>query len=77
MPQVKFLYGENFNDYIPIYCELTYPYSDFAESVDEVTELKLNIVWDEVSDDQKESYFDILVNFSFQVWAVFISCIIM
>ena len=45
------LYKEPFDDHIPIYRELVFPNSVFTESVNEITEVKFNIVWEEVSTD--------------------------
>ena len=64
------LHGEIFNDHFSIYCELVFPIQALAESEDEV---KFNFVW-EVSDDQLESYGDILDNFSFEIWSDFLLC---
>ena len=54
--EVKILYGETFYEHIPIYCELDFPNYAFTESVNEITEVKFNIVWDEFSNDQLEKH---------------------
>ena len=43
MSQVKVVYGEAFDGYIPIYCRLGFPIIKFAENLNEVTEVKSNI----------------------------------
>ena len=70
---MKILYGETFDDHIPIYCELVFPNYALAESVNRITEVNFNIVWDEISDDQFEAYGYILDNFSIVLWADFLS----
>ena len=72
--QVKVLYGETFEDHISIYCELVFPNSAFTKGVDEATEVKFNIVLEDVSDDQLETYDNILDNFSNKWWTDFLSC---
>ena len=64
-----------FDDHIPIYCELVFPIYTFTESVNPITEVGVNIVWDEFSDDQVEAYGYMLDNFSIELWADFLSCI--
>ena len=53
---VSILYGETFDHHIPIYRELIFPNGVLAETVDEVTEVKVDTVGDGVSDNQLESY---------------------
>ena len=72
--QVKILYRETLYDHIPIYCELVIPNYAFTESVNAITEGNFNIVRDEISDDQFEAYGYTLDNFSFELWADFLSC---
>ena len=68
---VKILYGETFYDHIPIFCELVFTNYTFTESVKEITEVKFNIVWDEISNYQLEAYGYIVDNFSIELWADF------
>ena len=68
------MYGETFDEHIPIYSELFFPNSAFTESVNEITEDKFNIVWNEISDDQLEAYGNTLDNFSIDIWADVVSC---
>ena len=55
MSQVSVLYGETLDYHIPIYYEIIFPNCAFSESVSEITEVKFNTVWDEISDDQLEA----------------------
>ena len=45
MSEVKGFLGETFDDHFPIYCELGFPNSVFTESVNEIAEIKCNVVW--------------------------------
>ena len=74
MYHVKVLYGETSDDHILIYCELAFPNSIFTESINEVTAVKFNIVWEEVSNDQLESHSSILDTLSIELWPDFLSC---
>ena len=65
---MKILYGETFDDLIPIYCEIVFPNYPFTKSVKEITKAKFNIVWDEISDDQWDAYGYILDNLSIELW---------
>ena len=60
MSQGKILHGETFDDHIPTHCELIFPNWSFTENVSETTEVKFNIVLEEISNDQLESYGNIL-----------------
>ena len=72
MSQVKILYGGTFDDHIPIYCELDFLNSPFTESINEITKVKFNFVWEKVSDDQLESHGNIFDNISIEIWADFL-----
>ena len=61
---MKVLYGEPFDDHIPIYCELVFPNYAFPESVNQITKVQNNIVWQEISNDQLEAHGNILDNSS-------------
>ena len=54
---------------------LFFPFvSFFARSVNEVTEVKHKIVWDEVSDDHLDSHGNIFEKYSIEIRADFLSC---
>ena len=72
---MKLLYGQTFDDPIPTYCELDFPNCAFTWSVNEITEVKFKIVWEDVSDDQLETYGNILDNFSIELWVDFFRAI--
>ena len=46
----------------------------FTESVNPITDVSFDIVWDEILDDQFEAYGYILDNFSIELGADFLSC---
>ena len=71
---MKILYGKTFYDHIPIYYQLVFPTYAFTESVNEITDVKFIIDWEEISDDQLEAYGYILDNLSIELWADFLSC---
>ena len=73
-PIQNVLYEETFDDNIPIYCELVFLNCDITESVNGITEVKFNIVWEEISDDQLEAYGNIIDKFSVELCSDLLSC---
>ena len=63
-----------FDDHFPIISELGFPNGTFAESIHEITEVRYNIVSDEVSDDTFESHDYIFDTYSMELRPDFLSC---
>ena len=76
MSNIEILYGESCQDHIPTYCELNinHPVELTFDELTHTGNLKADIIWDQVTDEQIYLYRNSLEDISIELWDDVLSC---